>query len=182
MRRVVVSEFLSLDGVMENPHWAFPFGTEEQHKYKLDELKAADALLLGRVTYDGLAAAWPHMPKQAGEYGKMMNDYPKYVVSTTLEKVEWNRSRLIKGPIEEEILQLKRQPGRDILVLGSGSLVHVLTELDLVDEYRLMIFPVILGKGKRLFADGFSGKRLKWAETRTFPAGVVLHTYLAALD
>jgi dihydrofolate reductase len=182
MRKVVVSEFVSLDGVMEDPQWTFQFGSEEQQKFKFDELKASDALLLGRVTYDGFAAAWPHMIEQTGEYGEMMNGYPKYVVSTTLEKVEWNNSRLIKGNIAEEVSKLKQLPGKDILVFGSCGLVHTLMQHDLIDEYRLMVFPVVLGSGKRLFGDGIDKKVLRLAETKTFSSGVVVLTYRPVKD
>jgi len=137
MRRVVVSEFVSLDGVVEDPKWTFQFGSEEQEEFKFDELAASDALLLGRVTYEGFAAAWPQMEEQTGEYGAWMNGYPKYVVSTTLEeRLEWNNSTLIKGNVAEEIARLKQQTGEDILVFGSGALVNTLLEHDLVDEYR----------------------------------------------
>src|SRR5215203_7072393 len=154
MRRVVVSEFVSLDGVVEDPKWTFQFGSEEQEQFKFDELSASDALLLGRVTYEGFAAAWPQMTEQTGEYGAMMNGYPKYVVSTTLEQAEWNNSTIIKENVSEEISRLKQQSGKDILVFGSGDLVNTLLEHDLVDEYRLMIFPVVVGSGKRLFGEG----------------------------
>jgi dihydrofolate reductase len=167
---------------MEDPQWTFQFGSEEQQKFKFDELKASDALLLGRVTYDGFAAAWPHMIEETGEYGEMMNGYPKYVVSTTLEKVEWNNSRLIKGNIAEEVSKLKQLPGKDILVFGSCSLVHTLMQLDLIDEYRLMVFPVVLGSGKRLFGDGIDKKVLRLAETKTFSSGVVVLTYRPVKD
>jgi dihydrofolate reductase len=147
MREVVVSEFVSLDGVMEDPSWTFQFGSEEQEKFKFAELAASDALLLGRVTYEGFAAAWPNMmdqyeaPRRAelGEYADMMNGYPKYVVSTTLEEpLEWNNSTLIKNNVAEEVLRLKQEPGKDILIFGSGALVSTLIQHDLIDEYRLM--------------------------------------------
>jgi dihydrofolate reductase len=119
MRKVIASMFVTLDGVMEAPNqWAFQFGSEEQQKYKFDELFASDALLLGRVTYQGFAAAWPNMPG-TGDYGVRMNSLPKYVVSTTLQAVEWNNSRLIKDNIADEVSQLKQQPGQNILLFGS---------------------------------------------------------------
>jgi dihydrofolate reductase len=180
MRRIVVSEFVSLDGVVENPSWTFQFGSEEQQRFKYDELSAADALLLGRVTYEGFSAAWPHMTEQAGEYADMMNGYPKYVVSTTLEEpLAWNNSTLIKGDVAEEVSELKRQPGGDILVFGSGSLVNDLVRLGLIDEYRLMVFPVVLGSGQRLFGDGIEETVLELVGTDTFDTGVVL-TYRPA--
>jgi dihydrofolate reductase len=144
MRKVVVSEFVTLDGVMEDPGgaegfergaWSFQFDRgPEGDKFKFDELAAADALLLGRVTYEGFAAAWPQLEEQTGEYGSWMNGYPKHVVSTTLEEpLEWNNSMLIKGDIAEEVSELKQQSGKDILVFGSAQLVHTLMQHDLVD-------------------------------------------------
>src|SRR5919199_5073666 len=146
MRRVVVSEFVSLDGVVEDPRWTFQFMSEEREDFKFDELSSSGALLLGRVTYEGFAAAWPNMmdeyegPRQEElqSYTDMMNGYPKYVVSTTLEEpLEWNNSTLVKGDLAEEVMGLKQQPGKDILVFGSGSLVRALMQHDLIDEYRL---------------------------------------------
>jgi dihydrofolate reductase len=177
MRKVVVSEFVSLDGVIEHPMWTFEFGCKEQDQFKFDEMKASDALLLGRVTYDGFAASWPNMIEETGEYGEMMNGYPKYVVSTTLDQAEWNNSSVIKDNIVEEINKLKQQPGRDILVFGSGVLVKTLMKHDLIDEYRLMMFPVVVGGGQKLFADGLDKKPLKLADTKTLSSGVVVLTY-----
>ena len=189
MRKVVVSEFVSLDGVMEDPGWTFRFASEEQEKFKFDELSASDALLLGRVTYEGFAAAWPNMmeqydgPRRAelGEYADMMNGYPKYVVSTTLgEPLEWNNSTLIKGNVAEEVSKLKQQPGKDILIFGSGELVNTLMQHDLIDEYRLMVFPVVVGSGKRLFKHGSATTVLRLVETKTFGSGVVVLSYQPA--
>jgi len=177
LRKVVVSEFVSLDGVVEEPMWTFQFAGEEQDKFKFDELAASDALLLGRVTYEGFAAAWPQMAEQTGEYGAMMNGYPKYVASTTLEEpLEWNAA-LIGENVAEEISRLKQQPGKDILVFGSVSLVNTLMHHGLVDEYRLMVFPIVVGSGKRLFEDGSGTTVLKLAESKTFDSGVVVLTY-----
>ena len=189
MRKVVVTEFVSLDGVVEDPSWTFQFAGEEQENFKFDELSAADALLLGRVTYEGFAAAWPDMveqyegPRRAelGEYADMMNGYPKYVVSTTLqEPLEWNNSTLIRGNVAEEVSRLKQEPGKDILVFGSGELVDTLIDHDLIDEYRLMVFPVVLGSGKRLFRDGVDTKVLRLVDTKAFGSGVVVLTYETA--
>lgn len=177
MRKLVVSEFMTLDGVMENPQWTFAYGSEEQEKYKFGELKDADALLLGRVTYEAFAAAWPNMLEQTGEYGEMMNGYAKHVVSTTLSEVTWNNSSLIKDNLLEEISKLKQQPGRDILVFGSCTLVQSLISLGLVDEFRLMVFPVLLGTGKRLFGEGLKEQRLHLTDTRRFSSGVVVASY-----
>ncbi len=187
MRKVIVSEFVTLDDVMEDPGgaekfahggWTMPYWDEEIGKVKFDELFASDALLLGRVTYQGFAAAWPGRTDEAG-FADRMNSLHKYVVSTTLEEVEWNNSRLIKGNIVEEISKLKQQPGQDILIAGSGELVHTLMQHDLVDDYRLLVYPVVLGSGKRLFQGG-SKTTLRLVETRTFPSGVVLLEYQAA--
>jgi dihydrofolate reductase len=186
VRKVVATEFVSLDGVMEDPSWTFQFASEEQEKFKLDELSASDGLLLGRVTYEGFAVAWPDMTEQyegprraeLGEYADMMNGYPKYVVSTTLEgPLEWNNSTLMEGDVAEEVSRLKQQPGKDILIFGSADLVNALMQHDLIDEYRLMIFPVVLGKGKRLFGDGIDMKFLELVGTETFGSGVVVLTY-----
>lgn len=176
MRKIVVSEFISLDGVIENPAWTMPFHSTEQEQYKFAELKAADALLLGRVTYDGFAVAWPQMAEQTGEYGAMMNGYPKYVVSTTLQQAEWNNSTIINKDIAAAIARLKEQPGRAILVFGSGRLAGTLIEQGLVDQYNLLVFPVVLGNGQRLFTDGLA-TNLKLVETKTFDSGVVALTY-----
>jgi dihydrofolate reductase len=177
VRRLIVSEFVSLDGVVENPGWTFQFESEDRNQYKFDEMAAADALLLGRVTYEGFAAAWPQMEEQTGEYGAWMNGYPKHVVSTTLEEpLEWNNSSLFKGDVAEEVTRLKDQPGKDILVFGSGDLVNTLMQHDLIDEYRLMVFPVVVGSGKRLFGEGDT-KTLKLTQTRTFDSGAVVLTY-----
>ena len=177
MRKIVVSEFVSLDGVMEDPRWTFQFPSEDRDKFKFDELAASDALLLGRVTYEGFAAAWPRMEEQTGEYGAWMNGYPKYVVSTTLEEAGWNNSTIINENVAEEISNLKQQPGKDILVFGSGQLVNTLMEHDLVDEYRLMVFPVVVGGGKRLFEGASDKKALKLMETKTFASGAVVLSY-----
>lgn len=184
MRKVVVSEYVTLDGVMEDPGgaektkhggWSFQFWSEEAAKFKFDELFASDALLLGRVTYQGFAAAWPNM-QGAGEYGERINSMPKYVASTTLTQMEWNAS-LIKGDLAEEVSKLKQQPGMDILVFGSGEFAQTLMQHNLVDEYRLMVHPVVLGGGKRLFRDGSDMKVLKLVETKAFSSGVVVLSY-----
>ena len=189
IRKVIASEFVSLDGVVEDPSWTFKFSSEEQERFKFDELAASDALLLGRATYEEFAAAWPNMmeqyegPRRAalGEYAGMMNGYPKYVVSTTLEEpLGWNNSTIIKENVAEEILKLKRQPGRDVLVFGSADLVSALMRHDLIDEYRLMVFPVVVGKGKRLFGDGIDTKVLELVGKEMFGSGVVVLTYQPA--
>jgi len=175
MRKVIVSEFLSLDGVMEEPLWTFKFFDEEQAQYKLEELMTADALLLGRVTYEGFAAAWPDR-KDAQGFADRMNTLPKYVVSTTLGEAEWNNSHVISENVVEEVARLKQQPGQNILVGGSGQLVQTLMQHDLVDEYRIMFFPVVVGRGKRLFKQG-STAMLKLTDAQTFVSGVTVLTY-----
>jgi dihydrofolate reductase len=177
VRRLIVSEFISLDGVVQDPGWTSQFESADRDQYKFDELAAADALLLGRVTYEGFAAAWPQMEEQTGEYGAWMNGYPKHVVSTTLkEPLEWKNSALIKGDLTEEVARLKDRPGKDILVFGSGDLVNSLMQHDLVDEYRMMVFPVVVGSGKRLFGEGDT-KTLKLVGSQTFDSGAVVLTY-----
>ena len=186
MGRIIVSEFMSLDGVVEDPGgaekfkhggWSFKFRDDQVPKYKLDELKASDSLLLGRVTYEEFAKAWPSRKDDMG-FADKMNNMAKYVVSTTLKKVDWNNSRLIKGNIAEEVKKLKQEPGRDILVYGSGSLVNTLLQHDLVDELRLMVHPVVLGSGRRLFDDNAETmKVLKLADSKTFPSGIILLSY-----
>lgn len=179
MRKVVVTEYLTLDGIMEEPgQWSFQFWNDEAAQFKSDELVASDALLLGRVTYQGFAAAWPTMT-DTGEFGGKMNTMPKYVASTTLQDVTWNAS-LIKGDVAEAVSKLKQQPGQDILVAGSGVLVHTLMQHDLIDEYRFMVHPIILGSGKRLFREGSDTKTLKLVETKTFSSGIVVLTYQPA--
>ncbi len=187
MRKIVVSEFVSLDGVVEDPGgsekskhggWTWGYWNDEIGKFKLDEILATGALLLGRVTYQGFAAAWPSMKDENG-FADRMNNLPKHVVSTTLEKLDWNNSRQIKGNIAEEVLKMKQQPGQDILIFGSGELVRELMRHDLIDEYRLLVYPVVLGGGKRLFGDEIN-KTLKLVETKPFGSGVVLLRYQRA--
>ena len=186
MRRLVVSEFVSLDGVMEDPGgaegfarggWALQFDRgPEGDKFKLDEVMDSDALLLGRVTYEAFAAAWPSRTDDVG-FADKMNGMPKFVVSSTLERAEWNNSTVIRGDAAAEVAGLKQGPGRDILVAGSGQLVRTLAQHDLVDEYRLMVFPVVLGGGKRLFADTAEPVTLSLAEARSVGAGVLILVY-----
>ncbi|SHE82908.1 Dihydrofolate reductase [Seinonella peptonophila] len=180
MRKIVASLYISLDGVVEDPRWTFQFISDEQMAYKLEELKSADALLLGHTTYNEFAATWPGMREQAGEYGEMMHNYPKYVASSSLTNPEWNNTTILKENLDERIAELKQQPGKDILVFGSPTLIQSLTEQDLIDEYRLMTFPVLLGKGKRLFQEGHEKKVLEHASTHTFDSGVTVLTYRPA--
>jgi dihydrofolate reductase len=185
MRRgkVVVSQFISLDGVVEDPGgaeefdrggWAFKFDRgPEGDKFKSDEVMASDALLLGRVTYEGFAAAWP---SRSGDFADKFNGMPKYVVSTTLKDPEWNNSTVIDGDVAEAVAELKRDVDGDILVNGSVQLVQTLMEHDLVDEYRLMVYPTILGAGKRLFGETRDAAALRLVDAK--PAGeTIILTY-----
>jgi dihydrofolate reductase len=178
MRKLVVTEFLSLDGVMENPAWSYPYWNDEIGKFKYKELCACDALLLGRVTYEGFAALWPSQTDDDG-FADRMNGIAKYVVSRTLQKAEWNNSRLIKRNIVKEVSKLKRQSGQDILIAGSCELIQTLMYYDLVDQYNLLVYPVVLGYGKRLFQDE-SDVRLKLVESKPVGAGVLGLVYRPA--
>jgi len=186
MGRIVVTEFVSLDGVMEAPGgedfkypgWTFEIDRgAEGDKFKLDEALDAEALLLGRVTYEGFAAAWP---SREGEFADKFNGMPKYVVSSTLEEAEWNNSTVLKGDVVEEVSKLRQELDGDIVVHGSGQLVQALLEHDLVDELRLMVFPVVLGTGKRLFGDTSDKKRLRLADSKMVGDGIAILIYKPA--
>src|SRR5579864_1505297 len=175
--RLVATEYMSLDGVFEEPgHWSFPFFDEQAAAFKFAELEETDALLLGRKTYDGFAAAWPTM-EGTGEFGVKMNTMPKYVVSSTLDRVDWPGSKLIQGDVMEEVRKLKRQPGQDLLLSGSAQLFNALMRENMIDLYRIMLFPVVLGKGKRLFEAGAEQRNLDLKETRQFSKGVTILEY-----
>lgn len=188
-RQLVVSEFLTLDGVMGSPGgefhpdgrggWTFPYFTEEAGTFKFDELFAADGLLLGRVTYQHFAAAWPTMTDEAG-FADRMNSLPKYVVSTTLKSpLEWNAT-VLAGELADEVATLKSGGDGDLLVFGSRDLVHTLIAQGLIDEFRLMIFPIVLGSGLKLFREGGPQVGLRLADTTTFQSGVVVLSYVPA--
>ena len=189
MRKIVVSTYLTLDGVMEDPGgaegfehggWHWQFFDEEAAKYARDQLFASDALLLGRVTYQGFAAAWPSMTDEEG-FADRMNSMPKFVVSKTLEEpLEWNNSRLIKESVGEEVSKLKQQPGQDILMYSSANLMHTPMQHNLIDEYRIWVHPVVLGSGKRLFRDGSDTATLRLVDTKTTSTGVVILSYQSA--
>ena len=187
MGKIVVTEFVTVDGVMEGPGgdgfdrggWAFRFnrGTEGD-TFKLDEVLAADVLLLGRVTYEGFAAAWPSVTDEVG-FADKMNGMPKYVVSATMKEPEWNNTTVLNGGLADEIARLKRETAGDVLIAGSAQLVQALVEHDLVDEYRLMVFPIVIGAGKRLFGDTSGTLALRLVETKPVgPDGVVIQTYV----
>jgi dihydrofolate reductase len=182
--RIVVTEFVSLDGVMEAPGgdddfvrgaWTFEIERGEGgDTFKLDETLAAEALLLGRRTYEGFAAAWP---SREGEFADKFNTMPKYVVSSTLGEPEWSNSTVLRGDLAQEVPKLKQEHDGDIVVHGSAQLVQALVEQDLVDELRLMVFPVVLGTGKRLFGDTSDTKRLRLADSKMVGDGIAILVY-----
>jgi dihydrofolate reductase len=184
MGRIVVTEFVSLDGVMQAPgggedfkHAGWTFAIDrgaEGDKFKLDEALNAEALLLGRVTYEGFAAAWPSME---GEFADKFNGMPKYVISSTLTQASWNNSTLLSGDLVEEVTKLRETLAGEIVVNGSAQLVQALIEHDLIDELRLMLFPVILGSGKRLFGEASEKHSLRLSDSKTVGDGVAILTY-----
>ena len=187
MGRIVVTEFISLDGVVEAPgggeefrHGGWSFEIErgpEGDQFKLDETMGSTALLLGRRTYEGFAAAWP---SREGEFADKFNSMPKYVVSSTLRDPEWTNTTVLSGDLADEVGRLKRDQDGDIVVHGSPQLVQALVEQDLVDELRLMVFPVVLGSGKRLFGDTTDKKRLQLADSKVVGDGVAILVYRPA--
>jgi dihydrofolate reductase len=175
MRKLIVSTYVTLDGVMEAPeNWSFQFWTQDMEEYAYDQLLASDALLMGRKIYDIFASSWP---SRGGEFADRMNGLPKYVVSNTLDTVEWNNATLIRRDVADEVARLKQQPGQNILMYGSADLMETLIEHDLVDVYRIWVNPTVLGSGKRLFRDGLRMPGLKLAHATTFDSGVVVLTY-----
>jgi dihydrofolate reductase len=187
MGKIVVTEFISLDGVVEDPGgaedykyggWSFEFDRgDEGNKFKLDETMASDALLLGRTTYEGFADAWP---KRDGEFADKFNNMPKYVVSSTLTDPEWTNTTVIGADLDAEVPKLRDAHDGDVVVHGSGQLVQSLIERDLVDELRLMVFPVVLGTGKRLFGETSEKKTLKLVDSKQVGDGVAILTYQRA--
>jgi dihydrofolate reductase len=185
--RIVVTEFMSLDGVVEAPGggedfkhggWSFEISRgDEGDKFKLDETMSSEALLLGRVTYEGFAAAWP---ARDGEFADKFNSMPKYVVSSTLEDHDWNNSTVLKGDVAVEVAKLRQEQDGDIVVHGSPRLVQTLVENDLVDEFRLMVFPVVLGSGKRLFGETTDKKLLQLVDSKAVGDGVTILIYQPA--
>jgi dihydrofolate reductase len=182
VRKLIALELVSVDGVMGSPEeWVFSYSNDEMEEANASGMAASDAMLLGRVTYEGLAAYWPYQPG-----GTPMVDYinsvPKYVVSGTLEEpLGWNNSTLIKGDgFAEEIAELKRQPGKDITIIGSGALMRSLLRAGLLDELRLMVHPLVLGGGKRLFKDGGDREALELVDSKAFDTGVHLLAYRPA--
>jgi dihydrofolate reductase len=181
--RIVVTEFVSLDGVMEDPGgsenfkhggWSFEIDRGEGMQFKLDETMSSEALLLGRVTYEGFAEAWP---SRDGEFADKFNTMPKYVVSSTLTDPEWTNSTVLEGDVAEQVVKLREKLDGDIVVHGSAQLVHSLLERDLIDELRLMVFPVVLGGGKRVFGETSDKKRLRLADSKVVGDGVLILVY-----
>jgi dihydrofolate reductase len=189
MRKVIIENYISLDGVMETPTWTMPYMNGEIAQDNFNDAMAADALLLGRVTYEGFASTWatpeheawmnaafPLLPPSA--FSKQMNSMKKYVVSSSIQELPWNNSHLIVGNIDEGVRNLKAQPGQDILVNGSGTLINTLIEHDLIDEYSLIVVPIVVGHGKRLFAERDRPVKLKLLETKTYANGVMRLKYV----
>jgi dihydrofolate reductase len=186
MGRIVVTEFVSLDGVMEAPGgedfkypgWSFEFDRgDEGNQFKMDEVLESEALLLGRKTYEGFAAAWP---SREGDFADKFNNMPKYVVSSTLKDPEWNNTTVLDGDVVDAVAKLKQEVDGDIYVHGSCQLAQTLIEHDLVDELHLMVFPVVLGTGKRLFGDTSDKKPLSLTDSKTVGEGVAILVYQAS--
>jgi dihydrofolate reductase len=196
--KLTVTTFLSIDGVMQAPGgpeedpsdgfdlggWLVPFADEDMGRYVVEWFDTADAFLLGRKTYEIFAAHWPRVTDENDPVATSLNRLPKYVATQTLDKADWEGTTLLKGDarggVVEEIRELKSRPGRDLQVHGSADLIQTLTANDLVDEYRLFVFPVVLGRGKRLFEPGSTPATLRHVDTRTTAAGVTAHTYRPA--
>jgi len=175
MSTVVAVEYLSLDGVMDEPGWSGPYFNEEVQNFQLNNLMGSDALLLGRVTYEGFKSAWPTMTDEAG-FADKMNGMPKYVATSTLDKGEWNAT-LLKGDVVEEVAQLKRDVEGTLLINGSAQLFQTLHAAGLIDEYRFMVYPVVVATGKRLFADEGGQGALKLVKSQITDSGVAILTY-----
>src|SRR5215208_1540761 len=184
MRKVVAAEFLSLDGVMESPDkWHFPYFNDEMGQAVGESFAAADAMLMGRVNYEEWAAFWPGQDPEENPMAAQMNAMQKYVVSRTLEEpLGWQNSTLISENVADELAKLKQGEGGDIVISGSGVLVRSLLRYGLLDELKLMIHPVVVGGGKRLFEDGSGRKALELMDSKTFATGVVYLTYQPAQD
>ena len=183
MSILFVTEFISLDGVIEAPGgepthpqtgWTIPYHGPDNMEYKLAEVHEADSLLIGRTTYDGFAAAWP---EYEGEFADKMNSMPKYVVSSTLESAAWNNTTVLRGDWAAQVAELKARDGGPIMVTGSATLVKGLFEHRLVDELRLMVFPVMIGGGLRCFPDDRGKVAFELADTQSYANGAMLHTY-----
>jgi dihydrofolate reductase len=188
MSRIVAAEYVTADGVMQDPGgvgeierggWSNPYWDDQLAKFQTELLFASDALLLGRVTYEGFAASWPDLEHEVGEFANKMNAMPKYVASRTMQDTEWNAT-LIEGELPEAVAKLKDESGQNLLIYGSGALVNTLLQHDLVDLYRLMIFPVVLGQGKRLFPESGNKKPLRLTDVNSTSTGVLVADYVPA--
>lgn len=182
LRKLVVSEWVTLDGVFDADsmkEWFEPYDSPDRQEYIKENVLTSDAFLVGRVTYEMLAAYWPNQKNNEMGIADRLNSAPKYVVSSTLKKAEWNNSTIISEDVVEEITKLKQQPGQDILMFGSATLVESLMETNLIDEYRLLVHPIIIGSGKRFFRDEMATK-LKLVKTKTLNSGVILDCYQSA--
>jgi dihydrofolate reductase len=192
--KLIVGAFVSMDGVMQGPGgpdedrdggfdlggWLVPYADEDMGKFMVESITSTDGLLLGRKTYEIFAAHWPLVTDENDPIATKLNTMPKYVASRTLDKVEWNNSTLLKGDVAEAVAELKRQPGGVLQTQGSADLAQTLIRNDLVDEYRLLVYPVVLGKGKRLFREGNPPSALRLVDTKTTSTGVTIHTYESA--
>jgi dihydrofolate reductase len=176
MRKLKLAMYVSLDGVVEGPSWTGKFWSDQLSDLQAEYLYSSDALVLGRVTHEGFAAAWPSMEESTGDFGRKMNSMPKHVASGTLSKAEWNAT-VMQGDVADAVAKLKGEDGGDLLVYGSGDLVDELTRHRLIDEYRLMVHPVIVGTGKKLFQGLDETVDLKLADTVTTDTGVAVLTY-----
>jgi dihydrofolate reductase len=180
MRKVVVSTYVTLDGVFEDPAWSAPYWSDEAQQIARDQLFASDALLLGRRTYETFAASWPteEWIEREGDFAERMNGLPKLVASTSLEEpLEWQNSTLVKGDVAEEVRGLKDQPGEDILMYSSAKLMQALMEYGLIDDFRIWVHPLVLGSGGRLFPEGVERTELKLVDTKTLPSGIAILAY-----
>lgn len=181
MKKLVLTTFMSLDGVFEEPgNWSMPYWNEETAKFKTEEFQATEALLLGRITYEGFAAAWP--ARSGDEFSDRMNSIRKYVVSTTLTNPSWQNTQVITSNVAEEIAKLKEGDGGDLLLSGSGVLTRSLLPYGLIDEYRILLYPILLGAGKRLFPGGSPETKLTLVESKAFQTGVNLLIYHPTKD
>jgi dihydrofolate reductase len=188
MSRIVAAEYVTADGVMQDPGgvgeierggWSNPYWDDQLAKFQNELLFASDALLLGRVTYEGFAASWPDPEHEEGEFANKMNAMPKYVASRTLQNTEWNAT-VIEGEVPEAVARLKRESDQNLLIYGSGALLNTLLQHDLVDLFRLMIYPVVLGQGNRMFTESSDSKPLRLADVNSTSKGVLIADYVPA--